>query len=576
MVQSKTGKDFIWLVNLFGTPCSPSSFNPDNSLASLAGSLVAHGFRAQILDFQTVRFCSQLIAPEVGNRMYQLIGEIAAGGRPKENDTAVREWIRLDQVVQTHQEKLMHEVARELAAKIARERPLFLGFKLYSGGGQRLTLEVVRRLRRLGVDTPFVGGGPLVRILGSAYHRLYPEFDYLLDGEAELSIVALAQALSRQGPLEAVAGLSFRDSSGRLRNQPPQWPSVLNELPDPDYSEEVYPALYERDQKTLVFQLDESRGCPNSCHFCIHPTINGNQVRCFDPSRVVALMGKLQKWFGASAFRLTGSNTPQKFLLKLADEIERARLKIHYSCYGSVNMTNPQVLDRLIATGMVGIFIGMETLDTFVLEQMFNKRQDVARAKNLVKECLRQGLYTTTSWMYPAPQQRADLEQEMVGYIADAYAGLTTDHGSVMVVPSLVLPNTAWYRDPGRFGFQLGERDTYLRQYAEIDFSLHRPRALLAPLDQTTGNQPYRESLAQCDQLIQQLEARGVPLNITDDWMLMGKLSGLSMDEFRRRSIQSIVTGDYAAIESIVASVNENTRRGYWPTRDALFQIQAS
>ena len=34
----------IWLINLFGVPYAPSSFNPDNSLAALAGALKEGGF----------------------------------------------------------------------------------------------------------------------------------------------------------------------------------------------------------------------------------------------------------------------------------------------------------------------------------------------------------------------------------------------------------------------------------------------------------------------------------------------------------------------------------------------------
>lgn len=135
-----------------------------------------------------------------------------------------------------------------------------------------------------------------------------------------------------------------------------------------------------------------------------------------------------------------------------------------------------------------------------------------------------------------------------------------------MVVPSAVLPGTEWFQRPQKFGFHMGDRDQYLRQYAEMDFSLHRPRQLMGELDYSHGGLHFRDYLSQCDQLIGRLQQTQVPLNITDDWMLMGKLSGLPMDDFRNRCVRSIATGDYTDLAQIISAVNRNTKKGYWPS----------
>ncbi len=62
------------------------------------------------------------------------------------------------------------------------------------------------------------------------------------------------------------------------------------------------------------------------------------------------------------------------------------------------------------------------------------------------------------------------------------------------------------------------------------------------------------------DQFNQELEESNVLLSITDDWMLMGRLSGESLKDFKAGSIKSLIGGDYAAIEDMVCNINYNSR----------------
>lgn len=556
-------KKQIWLINLFGTPCAPSSFNPDNSLAALAATLKASGYQPRIIDFQTLTFCSRLIPPAVGAKLLDIVQSLQDG---VDSDSDLERWKVLNQELLEHQRSIIREVAKALAVDARRERPLFIGLKLYSGEGHFLNLELVAELKRLQVQAPIVGGGPLVRVLSENYLRLYPQIDFLLDGEADLSIVKLAEFFEGKIGHEWVDGLVYKDGkTGEVISNPARVVSNLSELPAPCYDEDVYPALYQKDEKAFVFQIDESRGCPNSCHFCIHPIISGRRVRCANPKHLVSHMAELQARFGASAFRFTGSNTPQKLLLGIADELKRTGLKIHYSGYGSVNMTNPAYLNRLMESGLIGIFIGAETLDDHVLEKMFNKPQDSDEVMKLIEICLERGLYTTTSWMYPAPQQGPETRERIFNSITKAYRGYTSDHGSVMVVPSGVIPNTRWFMSAGDFGFSIPDRDRFLRNYAELNFSLHRPRRLMGELGYQHGADNFLTYSAATDSLISDLKARHIPLSITDDWMLMGKLSGLSMDEFKSKSVRSFISGDYDGLRQIVAAINANSRTGYWP-----------
>ena len=81
-------------------------------------------------------------------------------------------------------------------------------------------------------------------------------------------------------------------------------------------------------KRSWVFQLDESRGCPNKCSFCVHPKINGRRFRAFSPKRIVNQVKHLQETFGAMAFRFTGSNTPKSFLKRFSELVKSENLNI--------------------------------------------------------------------------------------------------------------------------------------------------------------------------------------------------------------------------------------------------------
>ena len=48
----------------------------------------------------------------------------------------------------------------------------------------------------------------------------------------------------------------------------------------------AYPSM-EGDAKLRIITLDESRGCPYHCHFCIQPAIIGHKVRLRAATSVV-------------------------------------------------------------------------------------------------------------------------------------------------------------------------------------------------------------------------------------------------------------------------------------------------
>lgn len=552
---------YVWLINLFGTPCTPTSFNPDNSLAALAGSLKQAEFRPLIIDYQTLGTFRKLVPEAFGKRSLE-IAELARANVLGASDFEMIK--NFNDELTAHQLGVVDRLADDLIAKARRDRPIFIGLKLYSGEGSLFNRRLVQRLK-MQLEIPIVAGGPLIRVVGRKYLDLYPEFDYLLNGECDWSIVAFAKYCLGQVPPTSVKGLIYRDRQGGTVENPPEAIKDLGALPDPCYDRDVYPSLYEPGEKILSFQLDESRGCPNQCHFCVHPAINGRQFRAAPVEKIIGQIKYLQKTFGAYAFRFAGSNTPKKFLREFAEAVIRENLDIKYSCFASINTTDVAVIEPLRRSGMAGVFIGVEALDPEVLKRSFNKHgQPAEKIDSIVRGFLDAGIFTVTSWIYPAPFATPKSREMVKSFITDVYGGRAPDQGSVLVLPPALVPGTAWFRDPSRFGFTVADPETYYKGYVDLIFKVYLPAQLMGTWNFKMHGKTFNELGSECDRLRGELNQAGVPQGFSDDWMLIGKLSGMSMNDFYSTVTRCFLTGEADRMRSVILTINENSRHRRW------------
>ncbi len=109
---------------------------------------------------------------------------------------------------------------------------------------------------------------PSVTVLGGAHANALPadtiaestEFDFLIAGEAELSLLDLVRAGNTDPGSLPIPGLWFRGKSGEARtNAPPRFDTQLESLPFPAW--DLLPRMPE-------YPVMWERGCPYACVFC--------------------------------------------------------------------------------------------------------------------------------------------------------------------------------------------------------------------------------------------------------------------------------------------------------------------
>ncbi len=161
---------------------------------------------------------------------------------------------------------------------------------------------LIRQLARAGCYT--VVGGPAAFEPRVVFYHI-PEVDAVVVGEAENSITALANLLSKAPSkppprdLEGIPGVFFMEGD-EVAGTPPK-PVDLNERPLP----KIPPDIYRENIRGANVYMEILRGCHGNCAFCQVHCMFGRVVRCRALEDVVAEAREFSR-IGASRIAISG------------------------------------------------------------------------------------------------------------------------------------------------------------------------------------------------------------------------------------------------------------------------------
>ncbi len=543
------------LVNFVGYPTSLRGLVPENGLASLASCLIDSGHETTILDYATVDMVRRLFPRELSGGLERLSDAVSArtrkGLEPAAED--MEAFGRLDARVGAWEREQVLGIAREIDTVVKARQVDFVGFKLWWGDGFEGSLTIARYLKEANPGLAVFGGGPHVDSFRQRILDLSPFLDAVVYGEGEESIVALAECVEGKRALASVPNVIYREN-GSVRTTPPRRVRDLNTLPYPVYDEDVYPAMA-GDEKLRIAVVEESRGCPNACSFCIHPYKSGRRRRSKSASVVVDQMDALGEACATSAFRFSGSNPPAP----LADAVALERLaRGRDSCYVSfahVEATTPERLRLLRDSGCYGLYYGMESGSQTILNDSINKRTDTGQIRSALAAATSAGLFTVASVIIPAPLETEETKRETMDLLREVRPD------SVIVWVPVLMPETEWGRNPGRYGFEAADPEAMFRELMVYRVKPYYPRALWPPCPgyQVHGKS-FRGLALEAGAFAEKLEEDGLLTDVTHDAALIAHYAGCSAREFRDRDRRLLARGDHETVEGLVETVNRAVR----------------
>jgi radical SAM superfamily enzyme YgiQ (UPF0313 family) len=500
-----------------------------------------------VLDFNTVDTLRRLVPPERTAKLSALLPALSAAPDPDVLD-------QLFEINASFEEDLVRtadDLAENISQEIEIQNSHFVGFKLWSGDGFLASVRIAERLRQRFPRLQIYGGGPAVLYSEHAVYAHTKAFNALVDGEGELAILGLAAHAEEKGALADVPNLILWDGNS-FRRTVRSMCRDINTLAYPSYSPEVYPSLT-GDRQIKLFVLDESRGCPMGCAFCIHQDASGNRWRMKSAARLLDEIQEISAQFGVSTFMLGGSYTPAKFFREFANRLMEEDGQIRFCGFAHPGGLPDGLVDQLSAVGCKSLFLGVESFDTSDLVKL-GKQLDIGKAKAVIRSCLEAGIVPVVSVIVPVPGQTAEGLNTTLESLVDLCKG--TPSTVCTGFPGL-LPRTRWWAERSNYGFdlQVGE-DEYRKILATYKIRHIIPPAFWEPLPYALDGNDFSEYAGANARFQRSLVREGVAVNISYDVTLLADVVECELFSFRSTLQKLFFTLDAEALSRFVADVN--------------------
>lgn len=291
--------------------------------------------------------------------------------------------------------------------------------------------------------------GPHATVFHKELLEANPDIDGVLRGEFEYTM----RDVSKGGPLDGVAGLTWRSPEGVKVNPDRPYIENLDELPFPAwhlFDWKVYEShLYASPSMWLI----TSRGCPFRCTFCVWPDLMcGHRQRYRSAKNVVDEIETLVERYHVKEVRFDDDTFAlnKTHVAAIADEIVRRGLhkKIRWACFGHASQDDREIYRKIKEAGCFRIDYGIESGSQRVLDSV-QKTLDLEKAKRTVAIAREEGLDVYCDFIMGFPgETREDLEQT-------TRLAMEMDSDFIQVSYIVPYPGTRMYAEGLEKGFLL-------------------------------------------------------------------------------------------------------------------------
>ena len=264
-----------------------------------------------------------------------------------------------------------HQIAR----RAQQFRPELVGLTAFTNE-VKSAAQTARALRKVAPNATYVLGGTHVSALPRRSVQEFPEFDYLVLGEGEETIVELADGVERNTPPIEVAGVAYQQA-GEVVVTAKRTPPELDRMPPPAWD------LLPSSERYLVMT---QRGCPFKCNFCQNP--NGRRVRHRPIKQVVDEIEGLLDVHHAKELLVCDEifTVDNKRTLALLEAMIDARIgeRVKWWAQTHVNVCSQEIFEKMRAAGCYRVGLGIESGDAESLKLMKKgiTRERIVRARN--------------------------------------------------------------------------------------------------------------------------------------------------------------------------------------------------
>lgn len=405
------------------------------------------------------------------------------------DNTHIAEWDK-DEVV-SHFMPDFEEILNE----ISRNKPKVVGISL-NGGNRTVVKNFVRAIRQRVPDIVIVVGGYDCVYHGMAQY-LFSDFDYMVIGEAELTLENLVKELSAgRRPKDLTGVVSRYDTPGRVWTHPP----LLGDLDAIDFPR--YPwasrVWYQTYDRRHLIPITASRGCNWSrCRFCgeCFSFRVRNSVKVADEIEYHTRHG-----FHTFHFNESDVNGDSQALYDLCSEVIRRKLNVKFVAQLRIDKRNTAEYFRHLAkAGFTHLRFGVDGW-TDNLIRLQNKGYNMGIVVQNLRDCHAAGITTTVNMVIGVPGETENDVDEAVKNIISCknYISLVESFNTLLLVYG-----SEYHRNPNKYKIH------FRKEKEEI----HRTYVHYVPAELWYSEDPYIDQevrMHRLERIISELYKNGV------------------------------------------------------------------
>ena len=202
--------------------------------------------------------------------------------------------------------------------------------------------------------------------------------DYVIRGEAELSLLPLVQTLEAGLAPTDIPGVSYWQDNQQIHNELLKTPIDMDTLPIPDLT------LLNKFSAMRTIPVITSRGCPYNCTFCCVTEVFGRRYR---HRSTASILEELTHYRGKSIFFCDDNFAAKPELTKelLRGMIARGIKLKGWGAQVRVDAArDDELLSLMKRAGCAIVYIGFESINPATLEG-YNKQQTVADIEEAIR-----------------------------------------------------------------------------------------------------------------------------------------------------------------------------------------------
>ncbi|MFY9637435.1 MAG: radical SAM protein [Methanobacterium sp.] len=257
------------------------------------------------------------------------------------------------------------------------------------------TLDIIKKIDP---DIITVVGGQHFTALANECLVNYPEIDFIIRGEGELTLLDLVKIVEQGKSPIKVDGISFRHGDNIVHNPPRALIDNLDDLPFPGYhfienNMDKYHFKMMAHNNAGYAMVEASRGCLHKCTFCSQWPYWGGRWRSKSPQRIADEMEHIYNEYDITFLWLTDDNLGLgKQTNSLCDELIKKGVSDDITWFVQARsddiIKHKKVLPKLRKAGNYWVMAGLERHDDTTINNFHKgiKPSNSKLAMDLLKE----------------------------------------------------------------------------------------------------------------------------------------------------------------------------------------------